>query len=151
MRLPVAGALFLALAGGLWWTASLAGEGGAGTATATGSFPVFVVGPQGESLANGTVVSQGTPLAALQALSAQQGFLVETEEQTWIGDGCTATYVVGIAGQRETTSGGWNYYTRRPGGPWAWGPAGAACHRLSAGDEVEWCWVEADVCGHHTP
>lgn len=146
VRLVVAVLLLGLLAGGLWWTASL--DGG-DTPLATGAFPVVVVGPQGSALANGTVVARGTPFDALQELAARQGFSVETEQQAWIGAGCTATYVVGIAGHRETATGGWNYYTRQAGGDWAWGAVGAACHRLHAGDQVEWCWVEGDVCRHH--
>ena len=142
----VAVLLLAALAGGLWWTASL---GRTEAEPATGSFSVFVVGPAGSPLGNGTVVSRATPFDALGGLAAQQGFTVETEEQAWIGGGCTATYVTGIAGHRETATGGWNYYTRQPGQEWRWGSAGAACHRLQPGDQVEWCWVEADVCEHH--
>lgn len=150
VRLVVAGVVLVLLAGGLWWTATL-GEGSAG-AVPTASFPVFVVGPEGGLLANGTVTARGTPFDALQALADRDGFDVETEQQTWIGRGCTATYVVGIAGERESTTGGWNYYTRHGGDDdWTWGSAGAACHRLAEGDQVEWCWVEADVCRHHVP
>ena len=148
VRFVVAALVLGLLAGGLWWTTSL-GEGG--EAIPVGTFPVFVVGPDGGLLANGTATARGTPFDALQALAEAQGFQVEVEQQTWIGGGCTATYVVGIAGQRESTTGGWNYYTRRTGGEWTWGSSGAACHPLAAGDQVEWCWVESDACRHHVP
>jgi hypothetical protein len=136
------------LAGGFWWTTSVSDDA---TAPGVGSFHVSVVGRDGVHLANGTVLAKGTPLDVLQALADEQGFIVETEQQAWIGGGCTATYVLGIAGQRETKTGGWNYYTRGPGEEWSWGPSGAACHRLTAGEQVEWCWVESDVCEHHAP
>src|SRR5688572_5736171 len=110
-RLAFALLLLAALAGGLWWTASMPDGGD----PATAPFDVFVVGPDGASVANGTVVARGTPLDALQALADERGFPVEVEQQAWIGGGCTAAYVVGIAGQRETATGGWNYYTRQPG------------------------------------
>ncbi|HUR25138.1 MAG TPA: hypothetical protein VM327_03875 [Candidatus Thermoplasmatota archaeon] len=140
--------LLAALAGGLWWTASIGA--GDGDAPPSGPFQVFVVGPEGTLVANGTVLARGTPFDALRSLSDERGFEVEAEQQTWIGAGCTATYVAGIAGQRETSNGGWNYYTRAAGElQWTWGAAGAACHRLSPGDQVEWCWVESDVCRHH--
>lgn len=149
-RLLVAILLLAALAGGLWWTASLApGNARSGAEVVTAPFSIFVVGPGGELLANGTVVARGTPFEVLQALAIEDGFTVEVEQQAWIGTGCTAEYVVGIAGHRETVSGGWNYYTRQPGEAWTWGPTGAACHVLRPGDQVEWCWVEADVCEHH--
>lgn len=146
VRLVVAVLVLATLAAGLWWTASLAPSS---DDIATGPFAVFVVGPEGSIVADGTVVTRGTPLDALQVLAEQQGFTVEVERQTWIGPGCTAEYVVGIAGHGETVTGGWNYYTRQPGDEWAWGSSGAACHVLDAGDQVEWCWVETDVCRHH--
>ena len=124
--------------------------GDGGEAVSTGSFVVFVVGPDGSLLSDGTVTARGTPFDALGALADEEGFSVEVEQQTWIGGGCTATYVTGIAGRRESNTGGWNYYTRQTGeDDWAWGSAGAACHSLKAGDQVEWCWVESDVCRHH--
>ncbi|MEO7397058.1 MAG: hypothetical protein ABIW84_00685 [Ilumatobacteraceae bacterium] len=146
VRLVVAILLLAALAGGLWWTASLTPES---KKVVTAEFPVFVVGPEGDVLANGTVLAQGTPFDVLQALATERGFAVEVEQQTWIGSGCTAQYIVGIAGHRESVTGGWNYYTRQPGGNWTWQAAGAACHVLQHGDQVEWCWVETDVCRHH--
>ena len=148
VRLVVAVLLLAGLAGGLWWTASLAPDGSTGSRDV---FAVYVVGPGGGLVANGTVVAMGTPLEVLRALANNAGFAVDVEQQAWIGGGCTAAYVVGIAGHRESSTGGWNYYTRQPGEPWAWGSAGAACHPLQPGDEVEWCWVEADVCQHHVP
>ena len=148
VRLVVAVAVLGALAGGLLWTAS---SGGDGDAVATGPFEVFVVVPEGALLSQGIVSARGTPFDTLQVLAETRGFEVEVEQQAWVGPGCTATYVVGIAGQRETATGGWNYYTRQPGKGWAWGSSGAACHRLAPDDQVEWCWVEADVCRHHVP
>jgi hypothetical protein len=146
VRLVVAVLVLATLAAGLWWTASLApSSDGAGE----GAFTVFVVGPEGAGLANGTVMSRATPFDALLALGDQQAFAVEVEQQPWIGAGCTAEYVVGIAGHRETVTGGWNYYTRQPGQAWTWGSSGAACHVLLPGEQVEWCWVESDVCRHH--
>jgi hypothetical protein len=116
-----------------------------------GQFPAFVVGPGGALLANGTVVARGTPFDVLQALAAVRGFDVGVEEQAWVGSGCTAQYVTSIAGHGETVTGGWNYYTRQPGGDWTWRAAGAACHELAAGEQVEWCWVESNVCERHVP
>lgn len=147
-RFVVAVVLLGVLAGGLWWTAS---QGADRSDIEAGSFEVFVVGPEGALVANGTAWSRATPFDALTALAEGRGFAVEVEEQSWIGGGCTATYVVGIAGHRESTTGGWNYYTRSVGGEWTWGSAGAACHRLAPGAQVEWCWVESDVCRHHVP
>ena len=145
-------ALLALLGGGLWWTASLDAQESRGNGdAAAGPFPVFVVGPDG-LLANGTAFAPGTPYETLLALAQAQGFTVDSEQQAWIGGGCTSTYVVGIAGHRESATGGWNYYTRRAGSAdWTWGSSGAACHRLAPGDEVEWCWVEADACRHHVP
>lgn len=145
-RLPVAIVLLVLLLAGLWWVASLAPKGDASEWRGQ----VYVVGPGGP-FANGTVVSRATPLSAVEALGALRGFGVEVEQQTWIGKGCTAAYVRGIGGVSETASGGWNYYVRSPGGPWAWRPEGAACYGLSSGQEVEWCWVETDVCRNHVP
>lgn len=144
-RLVVALAAVLVLAGAFWWTTALAPRG----ASEVGDFVVFVVGPEGEVVAQGPVTSRATPLDALQALASDRGFLVEVEEQPWIGGGCTSAYVVAIAGHRETATGGWNYYTRQPGGNWTWGPVGATCHVLLPGEQVEWCWVESDICRHH--
>jgi hypothetical protein len=88
----------------------------------------------------------------VQALGAQRNFTVDLEERPLVGTGCSAHYLVGIAGQRETTTGGWNYYTRAAAGQsWSWRSAGAACYALSPGEQVEWCWVESDVCRHHAP
>lgn len=144
-RLAVAVAVLATVAGGLWWVASSAPDGSA----AFGDFRVVVVGPDGLVLADGVVRAEGTPLAVLQELALLDNLTLEVEEQPWIGSGCTAQYVVAIAGERESVTGGWNYYVRSGAGDWAWKPAGAACHRLEPGDEVEWCWVEADVCRHH--
>jgi hypothetical protein len=143
--------LLAAVGGGLWWTASLDGGRGGEGALVTGPFDAYVVGPDGASIGNGTVVARGTPSDVLDALGAARGFGVDVEQQTWMGGGCTATYVTGIAGHRETATGGWNYYTRQPGQEWGWRSAGAACYRLAVGEQVEWCWVEADVCQHHVP
>ena len=135
------------VAGGIAWIATLAPEHAAGS----GAFAVHVVGPDGP-LANGTVALDGAnALTALQALAAAQGFTVDVEEQAWIGDGCTRHYVRGIAGHDETATGGWNFYVRRAGEAWEWQSMGAACRGLQPGEDLEWCWVEADVCRHHTP
>lgn len=149
VRLAVAALLLVSVAAGLWWVVGQAPDGGEGGEGARGEFRTIVVGPSGEVTHDRTVSSEGTPLAAVQALAALEGFTVEVEQQPWIGSGCTAAYVVAIDGQRETARGGWNYYVRSPGGDWEWKAAGAGCHALAAGDEVEWCWVELDVCAHH--
>jgi hypothetical protein len=155
VRLVVAVLLLVLLGGGLWWTASLAPDGDGISSEWTGT--VYVVGLQtdgeggrgGSDVLSGDVRARGTPLDAVEALGAELGFGVDVEQQTWIGRGCTAAYVVGIAGQRETTTGGWNYYTREPGGDWTWRSEGAGCYGLAPGEQVEWCWVEVDVCGRH--
>src|SRR5687767_5785427 len=98
VRLSFAVLPLAALAGGLWWTASLSD----GDDAAPGAFQAFVVGPGGAPLANGTVLAPGTPLGVLQALADERGFAVEVEQQPWVGGGCTAAYVAGIAGHRET-------------------------------------------------
>jgi len=149
-RLAVAALLLASVAGGLWWVVAQAPDG-AGAEGARGEFRTVVVGPSGEVSHDRNVTAEATPLAAVQALAALEGFTVEVEQQPWIGSGCTAAYVVAIAGDRETARGGWNYYVRSPGGSWEWKPAGAACHGLQPGDEVEWCWVELDVCRRHAP
>lgn len=147
-RFVVAVVLLASVAGGLWWVVSMAPpEGPQGE----GDFRVAVVGPEGTMVADDVVRSRSDPLSALRGLAALEGFTVEVEQQTWIGPGCTAEYVVGIAGQRESSTGGWNYYVRSPGEDWEWKSAGAACYALEPGDEVEWCWVELDVCRHHAP
>lgn len=146
-RVFVAVALFVLLGGGLWWTASQAPQGGD---VVVGDFPVYVVA-DGEVVANGTVHAPGTPFEVLRALAGRLGLTLTVEQQTWIGGGCTATYVAGIGERRETASGGWNYYVRNDGGDWTWKPDGAACLALRPGDEVEWCWVEADSCRTHAP
>lgn len=143
-RLPVALVLLVLLLAGLWWVVDQAPDGDAG---ALWEGPVFVVGPDGTVAANGTVLSDANPLSAVRAL----GLSVEVEQQSWIGPGCTAAYVRGIGGWEETSSGGWNYYVRSADGDWTWRPEGAACYTLSPGEEVEWCWVESDVCRHHAP
>ena len=149
MRLVVAVALLGLLAGGLWWSSTSGKEDGA---IGAGTFTAYVVGPEGTVLASGAATARATPFHVLEALAKEQGFTVEVEQQPWVGGGCTATYVVGIAGQRESTTGGWNYYTRKAADEaWKWGASGAACHRLAEGDQVEWCWVESDVCRHHVP
>src|SRR5262245_19202924 len=137
-RLPAAIALLALLLGGLWWIASTAPRGDA----ASWEGPVYVVGPDGARMANGTVRSQATPLAAVEAL----GIPVDVERQPWIGRGCTAAYVRGIGGVSESGTGGWNYYVRPAGGGWEWQADGAACFVLHPGQEVEWCWVESDIC-----
>lgn len=148
VRLTFAVFLLVALAAGLWWSYSLAPPA---PVIGEGRFDVFVVGPGGGLLSNGSIQSRATPFDVLLAMAREAGFGVETEQQTWIGDGCTATYVVDIAGHRESVSGGWNYYTRQPGGEWSWRAAGAACYALGAGEQVEWCWVEGDTCARHVP
>ncbi|MHB1262241.1 MAG: hypothetical protein ACYC2H_11065 [Thermoplasmatota archaeon] len=148
VRLVVAILLLGSLAVGLWWTSSTDPQA---ATIGEGRFKVFVVGPGGDLFSNGSVQSRATPFDVLVALAAENAFGIETEEQTWIGDGCTATYVVGIAGHHESVTGGWNYYTRQPGEEWSWRSAGAACHPLVAGEQVEWCWVEGDTCSHHIP
>src|ERR1044072_6941816 len=144
-RLPAAPVLLALLVGGLGWVASLAPERDA----APWEGPVYVVGPGGAAIANGTVRSQANPLSAVQTLGRERGFSVEVEQQPWIGAGCTAAYVRGSAGISETASGGWNYYVRSAGGEWAWQAEGAACFALQSGQDLEWCWVESDVCRHH--
>lgn len=111
---------------------------------------VIVVGPDGVVLANGSVALQSaTALAALLQLAAAHDFEVGHERLSGFG-GCHGHYVRSIAGYTETSTGGWNYYTRQPGGAWEWQPAGAGC-ALPLGVQVEWCWVEHDVCEHHAP
>lgn len=150
VRLAVAALLLVSVAAGLWWVVAQAPGGDVGSG-ARGEFRTVVVGPSGVPSHDRNVTAEATPLAAVQALAALEGFEVEVEQQPWIGSGCTASYVVGIDGTRETARGGWNYYVRSPGGDWEWKPAGAACHGLAPGDEVEWCWVELDVCARHAP
>jgi hypothetical protein len=145
LRLAVAACLLMLVAGGLVWVVQQAPSG----SSEVGSFRVVVMGPGGDALADGFVESRATPFHALQALARAANVTVEVEQQPWIGPGCTAEYVIGIAGIRETATGGWNYYVRPVGGVWTWQWAGAACHALTPGDEVEWCWVEDDVCRHH--
>jgi hypothetical protein len=145
-RLLAATAMLAVLAAGWLWVASLAPHAGAAVANVS----VAVVGPDGTVGPNGTVAEAASPLDAVQELGRQKGFPVVVEEQPWVGSGCTAHYVVAIAGWRETSTGGWNYYTRpSPGASWTWQAAGAACYALHAGEQVEWCWVEQDVCRHH--
>lgn len=148
---PVVAALLLATVGaGLWWVASSAPSSPAPDQLAEGEFRVIVMN-EADVVDDGVVRSLPTPLAALRALGEADNFGVEVEQQTWIGSGCTAEYVVGIAGKRESSTGGWNYYVRSPGGDWEWKSAGAACYVLEDGDEVEWCWVELDACRQHAP
>jgi hypothetical protein len=145
LRFLAAAGLLALLSAGAVWVAGLAPHG----TTAAAPHFVAVVGPGGAIMANGTIEAEpATPLGALQALGFARGFDVEVEESAGFG-GCSRHYVVGIAQQRETASGGWNFYVREPSGAWEWQPAGAACVELDAGDEVEWCWVEGDVCERH--
>ena len=149
-RLLVAVVLLATVGSGLWWVVSSAPSSSEPDRMAEGDFRVIVM-HEGDVVDDGLVRSLPTPLAALQALGELDHFSVDVEQQTWIGSGCTAEYVVGIAGKRESSTGGWNYYVRSPGGDWEWKSAGAACYVLEAGDEVEWCWVELDTCHHHAP
>jgi hypothetical protein len=147
-RLAVAAALLL-LAGGAWAWAAWAGH--ESPPSEVQGVRVVVVGRDGNVSHDGVVFAEANPLAALHGLALARGFAVEVEDQSWIGSGCTRHYVLAIDGQRETATGGWNYYVRQPGGDWEWGSTGAACFALAAGDEVEWCWVELDVCRAHAP
>lgn len=150
LRLAVAALLLATVGAGLWWVASSAPAAPADE-VGRGEFRLVVVWTDGTLAVDRLVDARATPFDVLLAGAAAGNFTVDVERQPWIGSGCTAEYVRGIAGQGETTTGGWNYYVRSPGGTWEWKPAGAACHVLHAGDEVEWCWVELDVCGHHAP
>ena len=148
VRLAVAAVLLAVVAVGWWWAATSGSD--AGAEVVTGEFRIAVVGRDGWA-DDRIVTAAGTPLEVLLAGAAAGNYTVEVEEQPWIGRGCTAHYVVGIAGQRESSTGGWNYYVRGPGEGWSWRPEGAACYVLEAGEQVEWCWVEVDVCRHHAP
>lgn len=149
-RLAVAVVLLATVGAGLWWVASSAPASPAADPDAEGDFRVIVMN-EGAVVDDGLVQSRSTPLAALQALGERDRFSVEVEQQAWIGSGCTAEYVVGIAGKRESSTGGWNYYVRSPGEDWEWKSVGAACYALKQGDEVEWCWVKLDTCDQHAP
>ncbi len=134
------------LVAGAWWVWSVAPR----EPSDSGAFDVFVVAPDGSTWANGTVIAtNATALSVLELLAAQQGFGLDVEFQGGFGVGCAGAYVRGIGDIAETRSGGWNYYTRGAGGDWTWQAESAACHGLQAGEQVEWCWVEADVCENH--
>lgn len=142
-RTVVAVLLLGVLGGGLWWVVEQAPA-----ETGPGTFAVYVVAPDGSLFANGTVdLARPTALAALQALADLRGFHVGTQSASGFA-GCSKDYVRSIGPFDETASGGWNYYTRTQGGTWEWRPEGAGCP-LHSGLDVEWCWVERDVCGHH--
>ena len=137
-------ALLILLGAGLWWMDGLAPQ----ASGATGTFDVFIVGPAGE-IGNGSVfVPHATALSVLTTLARERGFNVTVESAAGFG-GCDQAYVRSIAGVAETTSGGWNYYTRQVAGNWTWQPVGAACHGMALGEQLEWCWVEQDVCRSH--
>src|SRR5687767_10515307 len=108
-RLIVAALLLATVGGGLWWVVASVPEG---AEVARGDFRTVVVAPDGSVVADRVVQAEGTPFDALQELASVEGFRVDVEEQPWIGGGCTAHYVVGIAGHRESATGGWNYYVR---------------------------------------
>lgn len=115
-----------------------------GSASApSGAFTVHVVGPT-TLLHSGTVeVEHATELGVLLALAQRDGFAVRWDDLP----GCTYDYVRGIAGHDESAQGGWNYYLREPGASWTWQPRSASCPGLQAGNEILWCWVEADeIC-----
>lgn len=135
VRAAVALLLVLAFAG-VAWAASRTP-----VAAPDGSFDAFVVGPAG-LIESGTVeVERATELRVLQALAEQRGFEVEVDDLP----GCAMDYVRGVAGHRETSTGGWNFYVRGgAGGDWEWQGRSAACPGLRSGDDVLWCWVEPD-------
>lgn len=104
-----------------------------------GLHAVRVEGASG-TLWNGTAVG-GSALEVL--LSAAYGnFSVEVDHQAAFGPGCEGSYVVAIGGDRETSSGGWNYYVSDGGAPWRWVPVAAACHRMEDGQALLWRWVD---------
>ncbi|MEK6976436.1 MAG: hypothetical protein AABY18_08865 [Candidatus Thermoplasmatota archaeon] len=136
LRAAIAVVVLVLLAGGLWWIASLAPD----PERPDGRFDVYVVGPT-TVLANGTVtLSDADALRVLLALSEQRGFDVNVDDF----DGCAYDYVRGIAGHTESATGGWNYYFRRGGGEWEWQAQAASCAGLESGEDLLWCWVEAD-------
>lgn len=144
-RLPAATAVLLVLGAGLWWVAYQAPDGGQ-----SGTYDIFVVAPDGAIFANGTfVVDHASALDVLFALAGERGFPVGSEESAGFTS-CSRHYVRSIGPFAETATGGWNYYTRRPGQQWEWQSAGAGCG-LPIGVQLEWCWVELDVCRYHAP
>lgn len=106
----------------------------------SGDFEVHVVGPAGPLHAGTVHVADATELAVVLALAERDGFEVQWDDRP----GCTYDYVRGIAGHQESATGGWNFYLRSGGGDWAWQPRSASCPGLQAGDDVLWCWVDAD-------
>jgi hypothetical protein len=148
VRLSVALVLLATVGLGWWWAVS---SGAERDPVAEGAHRVVVVGVDGAVMDDRVVWARETPLDAVRQAALEGNYTVEVEEQPWIGAGCTAAYVIGIAGLRESSTGGWNYYVRSPGEGWEWKSAGAACFELDPGDDVEWCWVEDDVCRHHAP
>lgn len=141
VRVVASVCVLLLLVAGLGWFATP--ETSAGL---PGDYPVYVVGPAG-LIASGTVtLRDANALAVLEALAASRGFAVEFDDF----QGCSRDYVRSVAGLAESREGGWNYYVRGAGRGWEWQTVSASCRDLQPGDEVEWCWVEADdVCHAH--
>jgi hypothetical protein len=136
-------ALLAILLLGMFWLVKLEGDP-AGPA----SLNVYVVAPDGSLFASGLVaVSSATALHVLQELARMHDFPLLVERMPGFA-GCSASYVRGIGPYEETPTGGWNFYVRTPGGSWSWQSYGAGC-ALPPNVEVEWCWVERDVCAHH--
>lgn len=128
--------LFALTAGLLWW--GLAQQPGR-EAPASGDYRVYVVGPA-SLLHEGTVsLDEATAWSALMALAAQRAFAVEADDLP----GCGQDYVRAVAGHGESADGGgWNYYFR-DGASWQWQGQAASCAGI-VGDEVLWCWVDAN-------
>ncbi len=109
-----------------------------GPAAHTGSFPVEVIGPEGQILARNVTVVDGTVYRVLAAALALEG-LPHTAE----GAG-ESLFVTSIAGHANSGAGGWCFDVFD--GEWIRPALGAGAYGLQPGQATRWVY-EGDGCG----
>lgn len=112
--------------------------------SAAASYPVQIVGGDGRTIFDGTVVvANATALSVLQAASEVGGFDLEVQ-----GAGCPSAYIRRVGGQGESGAGGWTFRIAHAGQDWGLPPSeSAACCPLRPGDRLEWRWSTEGTLG----